>query len=65
MEKKIQKLKDHYIICGHGRMGQTVRERLEAENLPSVDIESGDTLLVLGDNADINLFEQTYIGEDL
>ena len=30
---------------------------------PSVDIVSGDTLLVLGDNAHIDLFEKTYIGE--
>jgi voltage-gated potassium channel len=42
MEKKVQKLKEHYIICGHGRMGQTVRERLEAENLPFVVIDHGE-----------------------
>jgi voltage-gated potassium channel len=42
MEKKIRKLKDHYIICGHGRMGQTVRERLEEENLPYVVIDNSD-----------------------
>ena len=42
MEKKIQKLKDHYIICGHGRMGQTVRERLEEENLPFVVIDNSE-----------------------
>jgi voltage-gated potassium channel len=30
---------------------------------PSVDIVSGDTLLVLGGNAHIDLFEKTYIGE--
>jgi voltage-gated potassium channel len=40
MEKAIQKLKDHYIICGHGRLGNIVRERLEEENLPYVVIES-------------------------
>jgi voltage-gated potassium channel len=28
---------------------------------PSVDLVPGDTLLVLGDNADIDLFEHTYI----
>ncbi|HDJ22516.1 MAG TPA: potassium channel protein [Candidatus Aminicenantes bacterium] len=39
MEKEIKNLKDHYIICGHGRMGQIVRERLEEENLPFVIIE--------------------------
>jgi voltage-gated potassium channel len=46
MEKKIQKLKDHYIICGHGRMGCTVRERLEEENLPYVVIDNSEEGLV-------------------
>jgi voltage-gated potassium channel len=46
MEKKIQKLKDHYIICGHGRMGNTVRERLEEENLPYVVIDNSEEGLV-------------------
>ncbi|UCE42813.1 MAG: potassium channel protein [Candidatus Aminicenantes bacterium] len=46
MEKKIQKLKDHYIICGHGRMGNTVRERLEGENLPYVVIDNSEEGLV-------------------
>ncbi len=42
MEKTIQKLKDHYIICGHGRLGNIVRERLEEENLPSVVIDNSE-----------------------
>jgi len=46
MEKKIRKLKNHYIICGHGRMGQTVRERLEAENLPFVVIDNSEEGLI-------------------
>lgn len=46
MEKKIQKLKDHYIICGHGRMGNTVRERLEEENLPYVVIDNSQEGLI-------------------
>jgi voltage-gated potassium channel len=40
MEKQIQNLKDHYIICGHGRMGQIVRDRLEEEKLPFVIIDN-------------------------
>ena len=39
MEKKLKNLKDHYIICGHGRMGNIVRERLEEEKLPFVVID--------------------------
>jgi len=42
MQKDIQNLKEHYIICGHGRMGKIVRERLEEENLPFVVIEKDE-----------------------
>lgn len=40
MEKELKNLKDHYIICGHGRMGKIVRERLEEEKLPFVVIDN-------------------------
>jgi voltage-gated potassium channel len=60
MEKKLQSLKDHYIICGHGRMGKVVRERLQEEKLSFVVIdndenklaelkESDECLLIKGD----------------
>jgi voltage-gated potassium channel len=60
MERKLQHVKDHYIICGHGRMGKVVRERLQEEKLPFVVIdnnekklaelkETGDCLLIKGD----------------
>lgn len=39
MERQIKHLKDHYIICGHGRMGQTVRARLLEEGVPFVVID--------------------------
>lgn len=45
MERKLQSLKDHYIICGHGRMGSTVRERLQEENLPFVVIDNNEKKL--------------------
>lgn len=45
METKLQNLKDHYIICGHGRMGKTVRERLEEEKLPFVVIDNKEEKL--------------------
>ena len=40
MEKELKNLKDHYIICGHGRIGNIVRERLEEEKLPFVVIDN-------------------------
>lgn len=42
MEKNLANLKNHYIICGHGRMGQIVRERLQEEKLPFVVIDSNE-----------------------
>lgn len=47
MEKKLGHLKDHYIICGHGRMGKEVRERLEEENVPFVVIDNNEEKLKL------------------
>ncbi len=38
----LENLKDHYIICGHGRMGKTVRERLIDEKLPFVIIDNNE-----------------------
>jgi voltage-gated potassium channel len=40
MEKGLENLKDHFIICGYGRMGKIVSERLHEENLPFVIIEN-------------------------
>jgi voltage-gated potassium channel len=45
MEKELKNLKDHYIICGHGRMGKIVRERLEEEKLPFVVIDNKEEKL--------------------
>ena len=45
MEKKLKNLKNHYIICGHGRMGKIVRERLEEEKLPFVVIDNKEEKL--------------------
>ncbi len=45
MERNLANLKDHYIICGQGRMGQIVRERLEEEELPFVVIDNNEQKL--------------------
>jgi len=39
LEKKIKKLKDHYIICGFGRMGRLIARELEKKPAPFVVIE--------------------------
>ena len=53
MEKRLRNIKDHYIICGHGRTGRTVRERLMEEGVAFVAIDnSDDKLECLKDNPD-------------
>jgi voltage-gated potassium channel len=57
--KEMDKLKDHYIVCGAGRVGRRVIRRLQKEKLPCVIIEfdekkvvefEGDGLpIILGD----------------
>ncbi len=42
MQKKIDKLRDHHIICGFGNIGRVVGDQLAAASLPFVVIESDD-----------------------
>ncbi|MEO5358455.1 MAG: potassium channel protein [Nitrospirae bacterium YQR-1] len=39
LEKKIKEIKDHYIICGFGRMGRIICKELRASGVPFVVIE--------------------------
>jgi voltage-gated potassium channel len=39
LEKQISHLKDHYIICGYGRIGSIIVNALQASNIPLVVIE--------------------------
>ncbi len=39
LEKKIQRLKDHYIVCGYGRVGQTICDILSSDLLKLVVID--------------------------
>ncbi|MGA1845821.1 potassium channel family protein [Deferribacter abyssi] len=44
MDKKIDKLREHYIICGYGRMGKIICEQLDERNIPFVIIEKDEGL---------------------
>ena len=48
MDKEIQKLKDHFIVCGFGRMGWTICEHLQQRDKPFVVIDTDETLLRAG-----------------
>jgi voltage-gated potassium channel len=39
MERELAKLKDHFIICGAGRVGRTVAQEFRARQVPCVIIE--------------------------
>jgi voltage-gated potassium channel len=39
LEKQISELKDHYIICGYGRIGTIIVKELRAANIPLVVID--------------------------
>ncbi len=39
MRKKLEQLKNHYIICGYGRMGRIIAKELRANDIPFVVIE--------------------------
>jgi voltage-gated potassium channel len=43
MEREIDRLDGHYIICGMGRVGRSVARELERKPAPFVFIESADT----------------------
>ena len=45
MEKKIKRLRGHFIICGFGRTGKAVRDSLEQSGVPHVVVE-GDPEVV-------------------
>ena len=48
MERSVQKLKDHYILCGYGRTGRKICEALKWEELPFVVIDrSSDKVIEL------------------
>lgn len=45
MKKEISRLRGHYIVCGFGRMGQTICRYLHERNQPFVVIDSAPDLM--------------------
>jgi voltage-gated potassium channel len=48
MDKEIQTLQNHFIVCGFGRMGWTICEHLRERDKPFVVIDTDETLLHAG-----------------
>jgi len=47
VERQIRTLKDHYIICGFGRMGRVLAQQLANEKVPFVIVEKDEEKLQL------------------
>jgi voltage-gated potassium channel len=39
LEKRVKRLKKHYVLCGYGRIGSFIAREFDAENIPFVVIE--------------------------
>ncbi len=72
MKREIDRLEGHFIICGHGRMGQILAQELCQEEVPFVAIE-GDPelaevmcdkgyLVIVGDATRDEILEEAGIG---
>jgi len=69
LEKKINELKDHYIICGYGRMGKIICRELQEKHMkfvvieknPDLIAEKGDVLLVKGDATRDEILKEIHI----
>ncbi len=68
MKKQIEALKDHYIICGHGRMGRIICKELKANEIKFVVIEKDeknimdeDMLYIIGDATKDDILKEAGI----
>jgi voltage-gated potassium channel len=57
MESKIAQLKDHYLICGYGRVGRQVAKDLQASGVPFVVIDDNPDVREHADEQDVLLVE--------
>ncbi|MEW5848652.1 MAG: potassium channel protein [Myxococcota bacterium] len=45
MERALGSMKDHFVVCGHGRMGRLVCQELDEQKLPFVTIDRNEAVL--------------------
>jgi voltage-gated potassium channel len=51
LEKRVKKLKDHFIICGYGRIGSFIAREFYEEGVPFVVVEkSSETIKLIEEN---------------
>jgi voltage-gated potassium channel len=57
MERKIEDLKNHYLICGYGRVGQQVVRDMRSSDVPFVVIDDNPDVREQIDEADVLYIE--------
>jgi voltage-gated potassium channel len=55
LEKRIREMKDHYIVCGYGRMGRIICRELREEKVPFIVVEKKRD--ILEEKKDFLIFE--------
>jgi voltage-gated potassium channel len=50
LENKINRLKNHHVVCGYGRIGQVLCEKLREQSVDLVVIENNPDLMPVMDN---------------
>jgi voltage-gated potassium channel len=63
LEKKLKELKNHYIICGHGRMGKIIARELKGKNSSLLIIEKRTE--ILEEKEDILILEGDATKDDI
>jgi voltage-gated potassium channel len=68
LEKKMKELRDHYIICGYGRMGKIIVRELKSEKVKFAVIEKNaiihekeEAFLIIGDATQDELLKEVGI----
>ncbi len=64
LERDIAKLKDHFIICGYGRIGKIISAELSAEKIPFIVIEQDPAAADLLDKTGFLYLEMDATSED-
>ncbi|WP_018124214.1 potassium channel family protein [Desulfovibrio oxyclinae] len=64
VQKKLQKFSDHYIICGHGQMGQIVAAELQQSGKELVVLEREEQALMRCREAGITYLDQDATDEE-
>ena len=51
MKAKITKLKDHFILCGYGRVGEDIARSFSEEGIPFIVVDSRPDIIAKAEEA--------------